>query len=170
MKRVLLTVALILSGFMPIGCSGITAQQKKLVGTLAPPTEMPLLNYSSLTLTQCLGRPVVISFWDAGCAHCKQSMPKVNALARSFTGGDAAVFIAVNVNNRADEERVRDAIGYLGLDAFRHVFSGYAGNDETYRAFQGVSVPYFILIDRRGVIRWIGDSSEELQKEFLKIV
>ncbi len=169
MKRLKFLLVLTVLSFSISACSSINTQQLGLVGKPVEPFLLTLIDYSDLPSESLLGKTVVLSFWDASCPKCKKAMPMVNELARSFGSTERALFVAVNVNDRADEDKVKDEIGYLSLDSLTHAFSGYAFQDEAYRAVEGSSVPYFVILDTSGTVRWIGDDTEDLKDVFLKI-
>ena len=62
------------------------------------------------------------------------------------------IFIADNVDSVEDLSDVRAKIKDLGFGWALHAFSGNEGSDEAYLAFEGDGVPYFVMVDRDGIV------------------
>lgn len=152
------------------GCAVITRQQEGLLHHQAPVTKYVLFDKSYHSLREQLGKTVVLSFWDAHCSHCKKTMPQVGRIADAFQNDSEVFFLGININDQKSEEDVKDAIASLSLGSMTHAFSGNDVLDEAYRAFNGETVPLIVLIDKKGVVRWIGDDPEVLRVELLKLI
>jgi cytochrome c biogenesis protein CcmG, thiol:disulfide interchange protein DsbE len=114
------------------------------------------------------GRPVLLDFWASWCAPCRASVPVLSRLAQRHRDAGLVV-LGVNIEGdrpRAHVERAHEALGA----AFPTL------HDDTWQIQQayGVrSIPTMVLIDRRGVVRWIDaglPSEDALDARILEIL
>ena len=85
-------------------------------GEIAPDFMLPILGTESMqSLSATHGKFRYIDFWASWCAPCRVSIPRIIALQEEL-GGEHFEVIAVNV-----DERVEDALDFLGLYPFNYV-------------------------------------------------
>ena len=86
------------------------------IGEMAPDFTLPVLrDESTQSLSASHGKVRYIDFWASWCAPCRVSIPRIIALQEEL-GGDDFEVIAINV-----DERVEDALDFLGLYPFNYV-------------------------------------------------
>lgn len=126
------------------------ASDGTLLGSFRP--DFQLVSNAGVLVTPAdfSGKTILINFWATWCAPCRQEMPMLMDLQRQFgSSGFQVIGIALD-----DAQSVRNfvktyGISYPILVGSEDVFttSTAYGNDE------GV-LPYSVLIDKTGVIRW----------------
>lgn len=97
-----------------------------------------------LTWTELRGKVVVVEFWATWCGACTQHLPEANRLAEEFADRDVQ-FLAVTSEDQARVERFLarfPRVGWVGLD----------GNEQAFGAYDPVSVPHVVIVDREGRI------------------
>jgi len=122
----------------------------------APEISFDILSDADLSLAILLEKgPVVIDYWALWCAPCLRSMRHLENLQRKYAK-DGLQVVAVNIDSERSAAKVRGYIksrGYTFAVALDH-------NQITYRMFNGVTLPYTLLISREGriVYRHVGYS------------
>ena len=116
------------------------------------------------------GRPLMINFWASWCGPCMTEMPSIYALHKRFRDKGFEV-LAINLDVDA-VMGTRALAKRFGKPEFRIV----RGHDEKYAdIFEIEGVPYTLLIDRDGKIRyakagerdWLDDKSIKLVEGIL---
>ena len=117
-----------------------------LAGAPAPELgELPTMGLSGGDET----RATVVDFWASWCEACRESMPALDALFRERRE-DGLVVIGVSEDD--DEAVARRAARAFGA-SFPIVFDRGQGLAASY---QVGSLPLTFVIDRAGVVRWVG--------------
>lgn len=97
------------------------------------------------------GKFVIVDFWATWCGPCVKSIPKMNQLAAKFSKD----LIIVGISNEPIETVLKfekAKIEYFhGVDRSRSM-SSKIGNKY---------IPYAIVIDPKGIVRWEGIPSDE---------
>lgn len=127
-----------------------------LVGQPAPALEGPIVGGEGaargdrVSLEGLRGQVVILDFWASWCAPCRASIP---ILSRVATAHRDAGLVTLGVNIEGNQTR-RAVEG-----AHRALHAGFPTlHDEHWQMQQayGVeSIPTLVLIDRRGVVRWV---------------
>jgi hypothetical protein len=82
------------------------------------PRELPWVNVAPLRIDQQRGRPVLIEFWDFCRANSLRTLPYMKAWHARYAGAGLRV-IGVHTagfETSSDPERVREAVGRLGIE------------------------------------------------------
>jgi peroxiredoxin len=145
------------------GCWGMPARIQELVGQPAPETRLMALDGSELPLSAYRGQYVSLLFWATWCKHSRGAIEEFEDLARQFARRKDMAFLAVSVDRNEDFEILKQRIASQDLRTMTHKFSGNDLFDEAYMGLRGEAVPYVVLIDRRGVVRHVGNSVGELE-------
>lgn len=118
------------------------------LGGIAPEVVMDVFDGTRWTLSEHLatdGRPVVLNLWASWCIPCRDEIPELSAFATE--NPDVAVIgVAVN-DTEADARALADELlpTYLvGMDATGRLRDRYPSP----------GMPFTVLIDSQGVIRW----------------
>ncbi len=101
------------------------------------------------TLKDMNGSIVVIDFWGTWCPPCRRAIPHTSEVAREFAD-QGVEFIAVS-NTRGSEKmgKLADELG-MSFPTAADV------DDETAMAYKVQWWPFYVLIDREGVVRAAG--------------
>lgn len=144
----LLLVALIL------GCATAPpppSAPSPLVGRAAPDFTRPTLAGQRLDTRALRGRPVVYEFFAKYCEPCQRTLPALERLHRERP--DLAV-VGIAEDERASE--AAEVVASFGL-TFPVVHD--QGNVLSGR-FRVTALPVAFLVDREGVVRWVGGSGQ----------
>ncbi len=94
------------------------------------------------------GRVVYVEFWASWCVPCRQSFPWMKVLQRRY-GDQGLSIVAVNLNH--DSENARRFL-HVVRPNFTVIFDP---SGSLARRYHLIGMPTSVLIDRRGVIRFI---------------
>jgi len=127
--------------FSPAPASSITS------GEAAPIFELADLQDKKHTLSDYLGKVVLINFWASWCRECITEMPSLNKLYSQFSGQGLAV-LGVTVDRKSEDaaaaaKKARVAFPIL-LDNKGEVFI---------KKYAVIGLPTTIIVDRKGIIR-----------------
>ncbi len=128
------------------------------VGMTAPDFTAHTTDGGEITLSDYRGQVVILEFWGAWCTPCKKSMPHLQDLYDQYHD-QGLVVVAVSTDQ--DEQ---DTIDYLTANGYTDFISVWepGGKHESsitklYKvASPLVGIPRTFLIDRQGVIRYVG--------------
>jgi thiol-disulfide isomerase/thioredoxin len=97
------------------------------------------------------GRPMLLNFWASWCAPCVKEMPALSVLNRKY-GPVGVQFVGVGVDSAAN---VNQFLRRVRVDYPIYVAGG--GGVDLARALgdQIGGLPYTVLIDSAGRIRWV---------------
>ncbi|MBT1075434.1 peroxiredoxin family protein [Geobacter grbiciae] len=113
------------------------------IGAPAPNFRLPTLSGENKSLSQYRGKIVLVNFWASWCPYCRDEMPSMDRLVKSFPKGDLVV-LAVNVEKRFPEKYRRAPVSFNFLsDATGQVQQHYGAN----------RLPDTFIVDRKGIIR-----------------
>ncbi|GBD28661.1 Thiol-disulfide oxidoreductase ResA [bacterium HR31] len=116
-----------------------------LPGRPAPGFVRETLDGRELSLSDLLGKPVVMNFWASWCVPCRAEAPTLAQAARRFRG--RVHFLGVNVLDEIEE--ARRFVEQYGLP-----FPSVVDDDGSLlRAYRVVGLPTTVFVTSSGVIR-----------------
>jgi peroxiredoxin len=127
------------------------AIRASLVGRRAPAVTLPLLDGGSVALAELIGRkPIYLKFWATWCKPCRKQMPHLEAAHHKY--GDRIAIYAVDLGVNDPIETVR---------AFRTEYAltvpiAIDADGALAEHFEVAVTPMHVLIDRAGVVRYVG--------------
>ena len=122
-------------------------------GQAAPLFTLPGFDGKQHSLSDYLGKVVILEFWRTTCPHCLASMPHLQDLLTRFA--DQGVVVITVLVNRA----VQEASSFFAKEGYTDFVSLWEPDALTERpsdVYKVGSVPHTLLIDRYGVIRYTG--------------
>lgn len=123
------------------------------VGQRAPDFALPTLTGNTVNLSDFLGQVVVLEFWKSTCPSCRASTPNLEALRRTY-GDQGLVIVLISLDGSArDTQRFLEGDGYTKFVVVRETRPVTFG---TIAAYGVRGTPTAFLIDRTGVIRYVG--------------
>ncbi len=129
----------------------------------APDFTATLLTGEEFTLSEKLGKPVLVNFWATWCGPCVGEMPAFEQLKEDY--GDDLVIVAVNCGEKA--EAVQEFV-----DEYGYTFD-FAIDEKAKIStviYPTMSIPYTVLVDTDGNIaeEFVGAVSAEKQYKIYK--
>jgi peroxiredoxin len=125
----------------------------KKVGETAPGFIVENLDGQTVSLSQFRGLVVLPGFWASWCNPCRCSLPHLETL-RARYAGDGLVFVGASV-----DEDVEDVRLFLEEGRYSEMIALWESHEaaEAVKQRYGVpEVPRTFVIDRQGIIRWVG--------------
>jgi peroxiredoxin len=116
------------------------------------------LNGRSFTLSDHLGKPIVLCFFMSNCSACKSEVPHLNSVHQKYADSEELMVIGIGIRAGIAEFVQSQGVQYLVLQD---------DENETVSDLYGVgSVPHNVFIDRQGKItRQIAQSLSESELE-----
>ncbi|MBJ6799566.1 TlpA disulfide reductase family protein [Geomonas propionica] len=113
------------------------------IGVPAPDFRLPALAGEGKSLAQYRGKIVLVNFWASWCPYCRDEMPSMDRLVKSFPKGELVV-VAVNVEKKVPERfrKLPFTFDFLS-DANGFVQQRYGAS----------RLPDTFIVDRKGVLR-----------------
>jgi len=122
-----------------------------LIGHRAPEATLPLLDGGKLALGELLGKkPVYLKFWATWCKPCRAQMPHLAAAYRKYNDRVAVYAIDLGVNDPIETVRAFQAEQKLPMPIAIDAEGTLA------ERFHVAVTPLHIVIDRSGVVRYVG--------------
>jgi peroxiredoxin len=134
------------------------ASRASLVGHRAPAVTLPLLDGGSVALAELAGqKPVYLKFWATWCKPCREQMPHLETAHRKYGDRIAVYAVDLGVNDPIETVRAFRAEQALTVPVAIDADGALA------ERFQVAVTPLHVLIDRTGVVRYVGhEASPEL--------
>lgn len=154
MKRLLLFV------FLLISICQVNAED--LTGKAAPAFSAKDIDGKEVSLSDYLGKVVLLDFWASWCVPCREEFP---FLIKFYEKHQKEDFIILAVNIDDQEENMRS---FLSKFHTAHVFPLIFDREKTIPPlYELESMPTSIFIDKNGIIRYIHTGfNESRKKEF----
>lgn len=128
------------------------------VGQTAPDFVAHTTDDREITLSRYRGYVILIDFWGAWCRPCRVKMPHLQALYDQFSPRGLVVILV-----STDEEK-QDAIDFLSKSGYTDFISvwepGYKSKNPIAQLYGVHYFPKTFLLDRQGVIRYVGQPND----------
>ncbi|WP_375658372.1 TlpA disulfide reductase family protein [Bartonella sp. MR30HLJHH] len=145
------------------------------------PSDMKKLSFKDIqgkehTLSEFIGKPMLINLWAIWCAPCRTEMPELAQLKHEL-GGENFDVIAINIDKAASPEKIQQFLQNIHADNLLYY------RDETMDIFNNVrkqglalGLPITFLIDKEGYLiasfngaaPWANDDAKALIKAVIK--
>ncbi len=142
-----------------------------LVGQMAPDFTAHTTNDSTVTLSTLRGSVVLLDFWGAWCPPCRASLPHLDSLLRTY---GSRGLVGVIVSTDLQEQDAVDFLTAEELTRFTSVWEPGGKSGNPIAQLYGVStndvgIPRTYVIDRQGVIRYVGHPTD-LTRDMIEAV
>jgi len=127
----------------------VLAPQGAQVGDPRPPFRHASVDGQFVTADDFDGQALLVNFWATWCAPCRREMPLLNEVHQGREGQLTVLGIAVD-----EPGPVVEFVDSLGIQY--PILVGSSDVVATQRAWgnSAGALPYTVLVDRTGVIRW----------------
>ena len=122
------------------------------IGQRAPDFRLLSLENDAVSLSDFLGKIVILDFWASWCGPCRLTMPGLEGIASSLTSD--VVLLGVSLDRNA-----QDATDYLAsnnFDVMIALYESYGSAFAVFRTYGDGGIPKTFVIDRDGIIRFVG--------------
>ena len=142
--------------------AGLPAIETGLIGQSRPDFSLPDLGGQTRHIGEWDGKVVLVNFWATWCPPCRKEMPAFVELRDQY-GAQGFEIVGVAID---DPEQTQDFIDSIGVNY--PILHGEVDAMQIAKAYgdRFVTLPYSVLIDREGKIRFIQPG--ELTKETLE--
>lgn len=142
----------------------VTPEQRALIGKPAPPLNVAKWYQGELKQEDLKGKVVLLDLWATWCAPCKAAMPHTDALNTKLKDQG---FVAISICSDGEESEVAPFIAEKGLK----LPMAWDKDAATYKSLGGQDTfPTYAVIDRKGVLRAVGLSTEGVDKAVEKLL
>jgi peroxiredoxin len=131
----------------------------KMVGQPRPPFTLGAADGRRVSANDFDGQVLLVNFWATWCTPCLKEMPMLDAVHGEFAPmGLSIVGVALD-----DVQRAREFAERLGIDYTILVGAGDVMATGLAYGNRAGLLPYTVLVDRDGVVRWtyLGELVEE---------
>ena len=122
-------------------------------GNPAIPFSIPNQNGELVSMDEFKGKYVLLDFWASWCIPCLDEFPHMKKLYRDFDREDFEI-VAISIGE--DSLRWRQTINRFE-NPWPQLYAGEGFEQETFKAYQGGGIPFYILVDRSGNIQRYND-------------
>jgi thiol-disulfide isomerase/thioredoxin len=122
------------------GCGETHDPASVVVGSRAPDFALEARDGTTLKSSSLKGDIVVLNFWATYCQPCRSEIPELNQVAAS----SKAKVVGIALDQGGDEViRAFEKDANLKLN-----YTVLLGDEEVFQRFNGVGIPYTLVLDR----------------------
>jgi thiol-disulfide isomerase/thioredoxin len=125
-------------------CGSVTDKDvgEVAIGSRAPGFSLKSLDGATVTSRSLEGNVVVLNFWATWCGPCAAELPDLKQVAAN--SGAKVVGIALDEGGM---DAVRPFVKRHGIGEIKN-FTVLLGDQDVFQRFNGLGIPYTILLDR----------------------
>jgi thiol-disulfide isomerase/thioredoxin len=141
-----------------------------VVGVTAPEIALPDPNGKTRKLSDLRGKVVVLDFWASWCGPCrKYGSPELVRLHEKYKGKAFDIF-SVSLDKTDGKGDWKAAIAQDNLTWDNHVSDLKFWRSEAAQMYSINSIPYLLILDKKGVIRAIGQAGTDFSPMIDKLM
>ena len=129
-----------LAGTVLLACGGAGQPEKVEVGQRAPDFSLKTLDGTTVKSSSLKGDIVVLNFWATYCQPCRSEIPELN----QFAAASGAKVVGISL----DPEGAPTVRQYESRENLKLNYTVLLGDEEVFQRFDGVGIPYTIVLDR----------------------
>lgn len=165
MRKLLATVLICLTAAALSGCASAPSVKPEdvVVGGTIPDFTLTSLDGQKVSKASLKGEPVVLNFWASWCTNCRAEIPELKQVAAG--NGVKARVIGIALDETG-AETVKPFVESQGIN-----YQVLIGDQETFQQFNGVAIPYTLVLDgsQRIVKIYRGHADREELEAALKL-
>jgi thiol-disulfide isomerase/thioredoxin len=123
-------------------CGGVMDAGEVAIGSRAPSFSLRTIEGNLVTSRSLEGNLVVLNFWATWCPACTAELPDLKQVAA--TSGANIIGIAID---KGGVDTVKPFVERHGISDIK-AFTVLLGDEELLQRFNGVTIPYTLLLDR----------------------
>ncbi len=128
--------------------STIVVERNPLLDQPAPQLSLATVQGERVSLSDYLGRPVIVNFWASWCVPCREEFPVLRA-ARERYASDGLEILGV-----IHDDGPQTALAFA--DSYGATWPMLVDESDTaWNAYRGVFLPISYFIDRDGIVRTV---------------
>jgi thiol-disulfide isomerase/thioredoxin len=112
------------------------------------------------------GKVLLIDFWALYCPPCLKGIDHMKTYYHKYKQKG---FEVLGINLDSSREKLEKYIDEKKIE-WPIIFSGKGWKDETRKLFNLVNIPAYWLVDKKGILRYVGLEGEELKKAILTLL
>ena len=165
MKSMVLRLAccLLVLGIFLSGCGTDEQESESIaIGDEAPNFSLPSLDGTTVGSSSLKGSIVVLNFWATWCQPCMSEIPELKKVAAS---SEAKV-----VGIALDQDGLKAIQPFVASNNINYTV--LVGDEEVFQRFNGVGIPYTLVLDRsqRIVKIYRGPTTQEALEQDLQMI
>jgi thiol-disulfide isomerase/thioredoxin len=137
------------------------------VGTEAPEIDLPGIDGKNIKLSSLRGKYVLIDFWASWCGPCRRESPDMVALYKENSKNNFEIF-SVSLDQKKEDWLA--AIKKDKLGEWKHVSDLLYWNSVAAKTYGVESIPFTVLLDKKGKIIAKGLRGEELKAKIKEVL
>ena len=137
-------------------------------GSKAPDFTLNDIDGNEVSLSDFVGKVVVLDFWGTWCGPCKRELPFSRKIEEHYADRDDVVFLFVALE-RGSRDYWKDFVISNNLPGV-HLYS--ANSNRSLMAYKITSVPRYVLLDKEGNIydAFASRPSQNMQAQIAKVL
>lgn len=138
-----------LAGFTVLALANATgfSAGAPVEGKPVPTFSMKTTAGKTVSNSSLKGKVVLLDFWATWCGPCKAASPLVQKLHSTF---GKKGFVAIGANTFEQDNPAGAAKKYAAEHSYTYLFT--VQNDKLAESWGVTGIPYFVLIDKKGVV------------------
>ncbi|WP_140511754.1 TlpA family protein disulfide reductase [Flavobacterium pectinovorum] len=98
---------------------------------------------------------ILLEFWATWCQTCLEEVPNLNKTQERFKDRKDFVFVSITDESPAKTKKTLERVKFNSIvvsDQTKQALNDFVVDD----AYGGFALPKTVLIDNKGIVRWIG--------------
>ena len=144
----------------------LDAAMWKNVNRQAPDFTLLTLDGDTIKSSEYTDKVIILDFWATWCAPCKKQFPLIEKLYKENKENNNVAFFIINPHIGGDT--FKKALRFINQSEYDLPFVNDM-ESMTYKSFNVSAIPYTIIIDKKGIIRFTHTGYNESENFYEKI-